>query len=806
MKRMSNALASAASSLSSAVEIEAPGAQRRVVDARRLAERGVADGVGLDLADRRFVIAERAQSLGDRAVDDLEIAAARQLLELHQREIGLDAGGVAIHHQADRAGRSDHRHLRVAIAMPLAAIERLAPQPARRRRQAGPGGARLVERGVVERRRRHRQRVIAGGLAVGGERVVADDAQHRGGVALVLGERAELGRHFGRGGVGAAGHDRRKRAADRPPLVAVIGNAAGHQQPADIGVAEAERAEVVGVARDLLGRELRHRHRDFEREGPQPHGVLVGRDVEHAGLRIAELQQVQRSQVARGVVEEHVFRAWIARADAARGRAGVPVVDRRVELQAGIGGGPGGVADLLPQFARLQRLVDLAVEPARQVPVAVVGHRAQEIVGDAHGVVGILSADGEIGFRIPVGIVGLEFEIVFGIALARELDDPVDHAVRHVGAARQLHLALQRGILVDLEAIVTRALAVDAGLKDRLEMALDDFRAGDQRRDLLLLPDLPVDERLDVGMVGVDDHHLRRAARRAAGFDRARRTVADLQERHQAAGASAARQLLVRAAQRREIRARPRTVFEQARLAHPQVHDAAVVDEIVGDRLDEAGVRLRMLVGRLRPGQLARLEVDVIVTLAGTVDAIGPMKAGVEPLRRIGRGHLARQHEAHFVEERARVFFGVEIAALPAPIGPGAGEPVEHLLGGGLRTGALALGQRFERRLVGDRAPQERRHGVLLDALQPRRDPRLAEILLGEHVGRHLAPAGGDLDVVEREDDRAVGVADLASGRMKFDQRVGRNISLGVSPLDPHFFVPRFADASPPQPRRGPPF
>jgi hypothetical protein len=58
----------------------------------------------------------------------------------------------------------------------------------------------------------------------------------------------------------------------------------------------------------------------------------------------------------------------------------------------------------------------------------------------------------------------------------------------------------------------------------------------------------------------------------------------------------------------REIRAGAGAVFEQARLAHPQIHDAALVDEVVGDRLDEAGVRLRMLVGRLRLRQLAGLK------------------------------------------------------------------------------------------------------------------------------------------------------------------------------------------------------
>src|SRR5215470_9465661 len=82
-----------------------------------------------------------------------------------------------------------------------------------------------------------------------------------------------------------------------------------------------------------------------------------------------------------------------------------------------------------------------------------------------------------------------------------------------------------------------------------------------------------------------------------------------------------ARQLLVLAAQPREVRAGARAVLEQARLAHPQVHDAALVDEVVLDALDEAGMRLRMLVGRLGLCELAGLPVDVIVALAGTVDA-----------------------------------------------------------------------------------------------------------------------------------------------------------------------------------------
>src|SRR4029077_19689941 len=100
--------------------------------------------------------------------------------------------------------------------------------------------------------------------------------------------------------------------------------------------------------------------------------------------------------------------------------------------------------------------------------------------------------------------------------------------------------------------------------------------------------------------------HLGRAARGAARLDRARRAVADLEEAHQAARAAAAGKLFAFAAQAREVGAGAGAVFEQAGLAHPEVHDAALVDEVVIDALDETGVRLRMLVGRFRSGQLSR--------------------------------------------------------------------------------------------------------------------------------------------------------------------------------------------------------
>ncbi len=301
---------------------------------------------------------------------------------------------------------------------------------------------------------------------------------------------------------------------------------------------------------------------------------------------------------------------------------------------------------------------------------------------------------------------------------------------------------------------------------------------------------LPVDVLLDVRVVDVDDHHLGGAARRAARLDGAGGAVADLEERHQARRLAAAGELLAFAAQLREIGAGARAVLEQARLAHPQVHDAALVDEVVLDALDEAGVRLRVLVGAGRGVNAAGLVVDVEVALRRAVDAVGPVQAGVEPLRRVRRRLLRGQHVAQFVEEGAGVVLGVEIAALPAPVGPGAGETVEDLAGVMLGGGALGRGEFARGFLVGDGAPQPRGDGVLLDPLQLRRHAGLAEILLGEDVGGDLAPRRGHLDALELEDDRTVRIADLAPGRPEFDAVVSRRVRLRVSPLDPHVSCP----------------
>ena len=73
--------------------------------------------VGDDGVDLGVGVAELEERRGDGVVDDLDHAAADELLVLDEREVGLDAGGVAVHHEADGAGGSEHGDLGVAVAV-----------------------------------------------------------------------------------------------------------------------------------------------------------------------------------------------------------------------------------------------------------------------------------------------------------------------------------------------------------------------------------------------------------------------------------------------------------------------------------------------------------------------------------------------------------------------------------------------------------------------------------------------------------------------------------------------------------------
>ena len=174
---------------------------------------------------------------------------------------------------------------------------------------------------------------------------------------------------------------------------------------------------------------------------------------------------------SRNMYSEHGLEAT----DRPRGRAGVPVVDGGVELQAGIGDWPRRRSRSSPTgraaFTVLATLPGLVRQNRSQSRIGLDG--LEEVVGDAHRVVGVLAGDREIGFRIPVGVVDREIDVL--VALLGELDDALDVIVRHVVPARRLDLAAQHRVLLRIEAVVAGAFAVHAGLEDRLQVLLVDL-------------------------------------------------------------------------------------------------------------------------------------------------------------------------------------------------------------------------------------------------------------------------------------------------------------------------------------------
>jgi hypothetical protein len=81
----------------------------------------------VDLVDLRPAVAKRPQRQRHGHVHDRHLPAADELLELDQREVGLDARRVAVHQERDRAGGCEHRGLRVAVAVRLAELDRVVP-------------------------------------------------------------------------------------------------------------------------------------------------------------------------------------------------------------------------------------------------------------------------------------------------------------------------------------------------------------------------------------------------------------------------------------------------------------------------------------------------------------------------------------------------------------------------------------------------------------------------------------------------------------------------------------------------------
>ena len=577
-------------------------------------------------------VAERANRWTQRLVGDLEVTTTRELLELHEREVGLDARRVAVHEKTDGARWRDDGGLRVAETKLLAVTERIIPACDRAIEKIS--GVRQIDAAVRDERvvDRHWTNAKVLILVAGachthrGATVIAHDAQHRLAVLRVAREGAMLSGEECALSVGTACEHRGEHAAHRATFFAVVWNARLHEHRAEVRVTKAERAVAPREISDFLRRERCHEHRHLEDDRPEADCVLVAFNIEATRLCVVELHEVDRREIAGRVVEEHVLGARIARVDTATRGARVPRVDGRVVLNAWIGATPCGEVDFRPEFLRLDRLRNLAVGAASEVPISVSIERVEEFVGDTDGVVRVLSAD---------GVVRLTVEVV-----------------------------------IELEAVL---------LREFLLIFAENLQAFDKCRDLDFFACLPANELHHIRVIEIKADHLRGATRGAARLDGAGGTIADLEEAHEARTLAAARERLVLTTALREIGTGAGSELEEASFSRPKIHDAALADEVVLHGLDEAGVRLRMGVCVGCELRRARAVISEPVTLCWSLNAVSPVEAGVKPLRAVRRRHLREQHVGELIVKRFSISLRREVAVLLTPVRPATRKAVHDL-------------------------------------------------------------------------------------------------------------------------------
>src|SRR5579862_100331 len=274
-----------------------------------------------------------------------------------------------------------------------------------------------------------------------------DNVEHRFAIARVALEWAHALCDFGGLIIGFAGHKRSDSAANVTAGVGIVRDAHGHEQRAEIGIAEAERTVFVRVFLDAWGGIAGVIDQDFLGGYGDVDGVTEAFDIEHA-IGTEEFQEIERGQVAGRVVEEHVFRAGIGSVDPVGGFAGVPSVDGRVVLHARIAALPCGFGHAMEELAGAVFIGGRAIVDVLGPPIAVFFGGLHELVGNPNGMIGVLEEDGGIGFAIDGLIVALLDEDVslallfdFGVD---ELGDVrmVDVEDDHLGGAPSLTAAL----------------------------------------------------------------------------------------------------------------------------------------------------------------------------------------------------------------------------------------------------------------------------------------------------------------------------------------------------------------------------
>ena len=179
----------------------------------------------------------------------------------------------------------------------------------------------------------------------------------------------------------------------------------------------------------------------------------------------------------------------------------MPAVHGSVVLHAGIAAPPGGIGHFAQQIVGAEFFAGLAVVDVAGPPVAIFFDCAHEIVGDAHGVVGVLEEDGGVSLAVDRRIVALlDQDVGLALFLGLGLDElhdvrMIDVEDHHLGGAARLAAALDdAGESVEALHEADRA-GGDAAAGER-------FPAAAQRREVRAGAGAPLEEHaLGLGQV-----------------------------------------------------------------------------------------------------------------------------------------------------------------------------------------------------------------------------------------------------------------------------------------------------------------
>src|SRR5690348_8555815 len=118
-----------------------------------------------------------------------------------------------------------------------------------------------------------------------------------------------------------------------------------------------------------------------------------------------ELQEIERGEITRRIIQEEVLGTRIRCVNPAAYFRGVPVIDRRIELQARIATLMRSFGHLAEQIPRPISFDGLPGADAARGPIAIHFDSAHELVRYAHGIVCVLEENRAVGIAIERRIV-----------------------------------------------------------------------------------------------------------------------------------------------------------------------------------------------------------------------------------------------------------------------------------------------------------------------------------------------------------------------------------------------------------------